>query len=423
MGSIFISYRRQDSADVSGRIYEHLVARYGKQAVFMDVDTIPYGEDFAQFIQDEMKKCSVALVIIGPSWLNSTTENSQRRLDDPRDFVRIEIETALGLGIPVVPVLVSHAHMPGAEAAPKSLGDLLRKNAAQVRPNPDFATDIKRLCDTLDRYVPPAAIMPAQYSPVYAAPQPSARSASTTPSPTPKPPPQNSKIGRRVWLTVGALLILTLACGAVLTQQLLSRVQTANASATQTATVRLAQVYHAAPAPGPNCDQNGASWSDINGGGICASDGFQLSGADTITFHWYQGLSFPLAQQVDVGVNFDSLGCYGTPGGCSPNADGSPNACIEIFMRSTDDFSICPDGTWIMLSGTVILRTGRVAAASAYMLTASCTSTTMRYSIGGSVIGETTERSVAAGDSVSIYNNMGGIAVTISNFTFTPLGH
>jgi len=198
MSGIFISYRRQDSADVSGRIHEHLVARYGKQAVFMDVDTIPYGEDFAEFIQNEMKKCSVALVIIGPQWLDSTGENGKRRLDDPRDFVRVEIETALRLGIPVVPVLVSHARIPDARALPDSLVDLLRKNAAQVRPNPDFTTDMKRLCDTIDRYVVSAPAFAPQPAPRYA----------------PVSPATSKSQGRSVrrGIVIGVIVVV-LACG------------------------------------------------------------------------------------------------------------------------------------------------------------------------------------------------------------------
>lgn len=157
MGGIFISYRREDSADVSGRIYDHLAARYGKSAVFKDVDGIPYGEDFALFLQGKLRECSIVLALIGPRWLDAATSDGRRRLDDPNDFVRVELETAFRLGLPVVPVLVSRAEMPRMDALPESLIRLVTLNAAPVRPDPDFGTDLKRLSEVLDRFVPPLA--------------------------------------------------------------------------------------------------------------------------------------------------------------------------------------------------------------------------------------------------------------------------
>src|SRR5215469_5891093 len=115
MAGIFISYRREDSADICGRIYDHLVARYGKASVFKDVDNIPYGANFPTYIQDKMRECGVCLAVIGPRWLTSATATGSRRLDDPSDFVRIEIERALALGLVVIPVLVYGATLPPAE--------------------------------------------------------------------------------------------------------------------------------------------------------------------------------------------------------------------------------------------------------------------------------------------------------------------
>jgi hypothetical protein len=73
MGGIFISYRREDSADICGRIYDHLVGRYDKAAVFKDVDSIPYGESFPEYIQTTLKECAVCLAVIGLRWLDSAT--------------------------------------------------------------------------------------------------------------------------------------------------------------------------------------------------------------------------------------------------------------------------------------------------------------------------------------------------------------
>jgi hypothetical protein len=160
MAGIFISYRRDDSADICGRIYDHLVARYGKPAVFKDVDDIPYGADFPAYIQAKLAECSVCLAVIGPKWLEAATPDGRRRLDDPGDFVRLEIETALRLGLVVVPVLVYGARVAPAEALPATLEKLPHLNAAPVRLDPDFATDVKRLAEVTDRFVPPLVAMP-----------------------------------------------------------------------------------------------------------------------------------------------------------------------------------------------------------------------------------------------------------------------
>ncbi|MFM7325523.1 MAG: toll/interleukin-1 receptor domain-containing protein, partial [Nodosilinea sp.] len=98
-GSIFISYRRDHSASDTGRIYDRLAQEFGRDNVFKDVDSIPFGVDFAQHIDQEVSRCQVLLAVIGKAWLTP-------RLQNPDDFVRLEIESALKRGIPVVPVFL-----------------------------------------------------------------------------------------------------------------------------------------------------------------------------------------------------------------------------------------------------------------------------------------------------------------------------
>lgn len=148
---VFISYRRDDSADVTGRIYDRLVARMGRDRVFKDVDSIPLGVDFRASLHEAVGACDVLVAVIGPRWLASTAEGT-RRLDDARDFVRIEIEAALQRTIPVVPVLVSGAHMPGERDLPSSLAPLSYRNAVMVRPDPDFHRDMDRLIAGIERH-------------------------------------------------------------------------------------------------------------------------------------------------------------------------------------------------------------------------------------------------------------------------------
>jgi hypothetical protein len=147
MARVFISYRRDDSADVTGRIFDRLRDHFVKQVVFRDVDSIPPGEDFRAIIRQAVEGSRVMLVVIGPSWLTITGEEGRRRLDDPDDFVRVEIESGLARGIPIVPVLVGRARMPSPQDLPTSLRQLAERNAVEVRRDPDFHRDMGRLID------------------------------------------------------------------------------------------------------------------------------------------------------------------------------------------------------------------------------------------------------------------------------------
>src|SRR5262245_26569761 len=129
-------YRREDSGESSGRIYERLERKYGQDNVFKDVDTIPLGVDFRRVLSSEVAKCDVMLVIIGPQWIGATDERGQRRLDDPADFVRIEVEAALARDVPVVPLLVQDAPMPQERDLPASLGPLAYRNGLALHRDP-----------------------------------------------------------------------------------------------------------------------------------------------------------------------------------------------------------------------------------------------------------------------------------------------
>lgn len=149
---VFLSYRRDDSADVTGRIYDRLVQRFGKAQVFKDVDSIPLGVDFREHLGDVVGRCSVVLVVIGDRWLSAGAPGA-RRLDDAADFVRIEIESALERRIPVVPLLVRGAAIPGDTDLPPTLRPLAYRNGIAVRPDPDFHRDMDRLITGLESHL------------------------------------------------------------------------------------------------------------------------------------------------------------------------------------------------------------------------------------------------------------------------------
>jgi len=143
MPKIFLSYRREDSAGVAGRIYDRLRAHFGDGAVFMDIDSIPFGEDFRKHIDAAVGQCDVILAVIGTKWAGET--DAHRRLDDATDFVRIEIESALKRDIPVIPILIDRTSMPTEAELPRTLAGVTYRNAIEVDQGRDFHPHVDRL--------------------------------------------------------------------------------------------------------------------------------------------------------------------------------------------------------------------------------------------------------------------------------------
>ena len=148
MADIFLSYRRQDSQSATGRLADRLEARFGADRVFHDLDSIPLGDDFAAAIRRAIRSASVLLVMVGPEWLAARGPDGRRRLDDPADFVRLEIEAALAQGIAVVPVLVDEARMPAAQQLPASLAPFAHCQAIELSPS-RWQHDTERLIEQL----------------------------------------------------------------------------------------------------------------------------------------------------------------------------------------------------------------------------------------------------------------------------------
>ena len=145
---IFVSYRRDDVPDTVGRIYDNLVGVFGSAHVFKDVDSIPLGHDFRTVIDHAVAQCDVMLVVIGPQWL-SVDLRGRRRLDDPDDFVRLEIEAALRRGIPIIPMLAMGARFPAPQEMPEPIAGLSYRNGLSIRSDPDFHRDMERACNAV----------------------------------------------------------------------------------------------------------------------------------------------------------------------------------------------------------------------------------------------------------------------------------
>ncbi len=152
MAKIFISYRRADSTDAAGRIYDRLVAAFGEANVFKDVDSIPLGSDFADIIAEQIKDCDAVIVVIGRFWLTIRGQDGTPRLQNPMDFVRIEIEEGLNSRALIIPAMVGNVTMPREEQLPKSIRGLTRKHAISIRPDPDFHRDMDRLIRGLQEH-------------------------------------------------------------------------------------------------------------------------------------------------------------------------------------------------------------------------------------------------------------------------------
>ena len=147
--AIFINYRRQDTAFPATWLYDRLVERYGKDRVFKDIDSIRPGDDFVERITDVLNACTVLLALISDRWIAAVDEKGRRRLDDPGDYVRLEIETALNRNIHIIPILFEGARMPHKAELPHSLRKLSRRQAFYFRPS-HLGVDTQNLLHTLD---------------------------------------------------------------------------------------------------------------------------------------------------------------------------------------------------------------------------------------------------------------------------------
>jgi TIR domain len=141
---VFVCYRRDDSAAFAGRVQDRLAQEFGRELLFMDVDAIPLGVNFVTALHEAVAKCEVLLAVIGPNWLEARDDDGARRLDDPNDFVRIEIGAALQRSIPVIPILLDGAKVPKANQLPEDLKELAMRNWLEVH-HASFHSDLDKL--------------------------------------------------------------------------------------------------------------------------------------------------------------------------------------------------------------------------------------------------------------------------------------
>jgi hypothetical protein len=150
--AIFISYRRDESAGYAGRLADSFDEHFGEDIIFRDIDSLEPGLDFAEAIERALESSEVLIAVIGKHWLTATDAAGQKRLEDPHDYVRTEIATALKRHIRVIPLLIQGAAMPSARDLPDDLAPLSRRNAFEIHDS-SWRADIQRLVTTLERAI------------------------------------------------------------------------------------------------------------------------------------------------------------------------------------------------------------------------------------------------------------------------------
>lgn len=150
--TLFISYRRADSGEITRLIHRRLAKRFGDENIFFDIDSIALGSSFREVIADAVNHSDALIAVIGDKWVDIAGKDGRRRIDDKDDLVRIEIETAINNSkVLVVPLATNGADIPEADRLPQSIKDLALRNGGVVRPPPDFDSDMSRLIQGLEK--------------------------------------------------------------------------------------------------------------------------------------------------------------------------------------------------------------------------------------------------------------------------------
>jgi Caspase domain/TIR domain len=153
MTGIFINYRREDAPGVAGRLFDRLATNYSRREMFMDVDAMKPGLNFVKQIDEQISKCDVVLAIIGPGWLNAVDDKGRRKIDKPRDYVRVELAAALKREIPVIPLLVNGTAMPSEDELPEELKSLPHRHSLELR-HSRFSADSDAVIQAVGDIVP-----------------------------------------------------------------------------------------------------------------------------------------------------------------------------------------------------------------------------------------------------------------------------
>lgn len=149
---IFISYRREDTQHIAGRLFDRLTQQVRESEIFFDTASIFFGENFKERLERELDECAIVLALIGANWKNREWRRSKFLrpfVKEKTDFVQIEIEIALKIGIPVFPILVDDTLMPQKSDLPKQIAEICNLNTAPLRSGKDFNSDMSYIVEEL----------------------------------------------------------------------------------------------------------------------------------------------------------------------------------------------------------------------------------------------------------------------------------
>jgi len=347
--AIFISYRRDDSEGEAGRLFDDLTRSFGSEAVFMDVAGIKPGVDFRKAIEQNVASCGVLLAIIGPNWLTMANADGKRRLDDPNDFVALEIASAMRREVPVIPVLVHDAKMPPADQLPESIKDLAFHNSVELS-HARWNSDVALLIEALKAYVTPAVARPADpQAPVHA----------TVPVQLPAPHPstatmpvQPAKSSNTVFVGLAIAAVVVLAAGIFM----VTKAKSPGGTATPSSSVPVSTPPAiAAPAlspsvktvtPTPSGSPYSGTWKRSGGAGSGDALGLLvISGSGNgLTIHAYGGCQIPAC---DWGMQPAATEGTNIAAAFSPSPGGS-----DISRTAKLTISVVPQGLDVLVQNT-----------------------------------------------------------------------
>ena len=149
-GMIFINYGRGEDSGFVQALLSRLEQAFSSDQLFIDIDSIEPGVDFVRVLDEQVAKCDILLAVIGKGWINARDETNARRLDNPEDFVRIEIASALAQDKRVIPVLVGDARMPRSDELPETLKPLVKRGGVRLT-HERFRADTNGFIDALSK--------------------------------------------------------------------------------------------------------------------------------------------------------------------------------------------------------------------------------------------------------------------------------
>jgi hypothetical protein len=220
---IFVCYRRDETAGHAGRLADRLNEHFGEHEVFRDIESLEPGVDFVEQIQRVLDSSEVLIVVIGRNWATVTDAAGRKRLQDPYDYVRMEIATALKRNIRVIPVLVQGASMPSTDDLPDDLAPLTRRNAFELHES-SWRDDIRRLVTALESVVGDSAVggeqpVPSKPGGEAGSPVPGVQGGDAEHRPGSRPVPPESRMnpperpGRPPWTLMAGLVGLLALMG------------------------------------------------------------------------------------------------------------------------------------------------------------------------------------------------------------------